>query len=385
MEKVASMKIMYITDTLALWGGIERVLSCKAYELAELYGYHVCFVTANQGNHPLLFHLAEGVHHVDLNIGFHRQYDYGIFKRIVFMYRMKRLFKNRLRKEIERFLPDVVVLITLKYASVVCKVVGDIPLIYESHSSFNSDVYDHASKLSLMNTSFNRSCLKQAGGIVALTEKDAKNWQSINSRCFVIPNIVQLNDTGTYSDCHSNHAIFVGRFTHQKDIDSLLLVWEIVNRRHPDWHLDMYGDGELRAYYKEKIDRMNINIHVHQPESSIFQRYIESSMLLLTSLYEPFGLVLPEAMSCGLPVVAFDCPYGPADIITDGVDGFLIKNRDVDAFADRVCQLIESEDLRCQMGKQGIVSSQRYRADRIMPMWNRLFQELAAHASSPKE
>jgi glycosyltransferase involved in cell wall biosynthesis len=108
-------------------------------------------------------------------------------------------------------------------------------------------------------------------------------------------------------------------------------------------------------------------------------------MLLLTSLYEPFGLVLPEAMSCGLPVVAFDCPYGPADIITDGVDGFLIKDRDIEAFADRVCQLIESEELRCQMGKQGVVSSQRYRADRIMPMWNRLFQELAAHASSPKE
>jgi glycosyltransferase involved in cell wall biosynthesis len=130
---------------------------------------------------------------------------------------------------------------------------------------------------------------------------------------------------------------------------------------------------------------MKINIHVHQPESSIFQRYIESSMLLLTSLYEPFGLVLPEAMSCGLPVVAFDCPYGPADIITDGVDGFLIKNRDVDAFADRVCQLIESEDLRRRMGKQGVVSSQRYRADRIMPMWDHLFQELTEHASSPKE
>lgn len=379
------MKIMYITDTLALWGGIERVLSCKANELAEHYGYHVRFVTTNQGHHPLLFHLAEGVSHVDLDIRFHRQYEYGIFKRIVFMHRMKRLFKIRLRNEIDQFEPDVVVLITLKYASIVRKVVRDIPLMVESHSSFNSDLYDHASLLSRMNTSYNRRCLKRASGIVALTEKDAKNWQAINPRCFVIPNIVQLNDTGIYSDCRSNHAIFVGRFTHQKDIDSLLAVWVIVNRKHPDWHLDLYGDGELKVYYQEKIDKMNINIHVHHPESSIFQRYIESSMLLLTSLYEPFGLVLPEAMSCGLPVVAFDCPYGPADIITDGVDGFLIKDRDIEAFADRVCQLIESEELRCQMGKQGVVSSQRYRADRIMPMWNRLFQELAAHASSPKE
>ena len=99
-------------------------------------------------------------------------------------------------------------------------------------------------------------------------------------------------------------------------------------------------------------------------------------MLLLTSLFEPFGLVLPEAMSCGLPVVSFDCPYGPADIITDGVDGFLIKNRDVQAFADRVCQLIEDKELRVRMGQAAIKSSQRYRADVIMPKWKELFERL---------
>ena len=98
----------------------------------------------------------------------------------------------------------------------------------------------------------------------------------------------------------------------------------------------------------------------------------------MTSLYEPFGLVLPEAMSCGLPVVAFDCPYGPADIITDGVDGFLVKNRDIDAFVDKVCLLIENKDLRRQMGQNGIASSQRYRADIIMPKWIKLFKQLTS-------
>ena len=99
-------------------------------------------------------------------------------------------------------------------------------------------------------------------------------------------------------------------------------------------------------------------------------------MLLLTSLYEPFGLVMPEAMSYGLPVVAFDCPYGPSDIITDGVDGFLIKDRSIEGFADRVCQLIEDEDLRRRMGAAGVQSSQRYSAENIMPMWKELFLSL---------
>ena len=97
---------------------------------------------------------------------------------------------------------------------------------------------------------------------------------------------------------------------------------------------------------------------------------------MLTSRFEPFGLVLPEAMSCGLPVVAYDCPYGPADIITDGKDGFLIKNRNVDEFAEKVCALIENRELRKVMGQAGILSSQRYDASFIMPKWKDFFEQL---------
>ena len=81
-------------------------------------------------------------------------------------------------------------------------------------------------------------------------------------------------------------------------------------------------------------------------------------------------------MSCGLPVVAFNCPYGPAEIITDGIDGFLVENRDSQQFALRICQLIESEVLRIKMGKEAIVSSQRYTAKNVMPQWCALFESL---------
>ena len=99
-------------------------------------------------------------------------------------------------------------------------------------------------------------------------------------------------------------------------------------------------------------------------------------MLLLTSIYEPFGLVMPEAMSYGLPVVAFDCPYGPSDIITDGVDGFLVKDRSIEDFANKVCRLIEDEDLRRRMGVAGAKSSLRYSAENIMPLWRNLFESI---------
>ena len=370
------MNIIYLTDTLALWGGIERVLSCKARELTERFGYHVRILTTNQGSHPLPFEFSDKVSYVDLGVNLHHQYRYKFFSRLLFMYRTKDLFRTRLQEQIDEFQADVVVLVMINYADVVGDVLKNIPWIFESHSSYISEQYENKGFLFRLNCYINKRCLRHASGVVALTKMDALNWQKVNPYTPVIPNIVHLNDTGEYSNCLSNHVIFVGRFFYQKRIDSLIQIWKLVHQRHPDWVLDIYGEGEMKDYYQNIIDDLDVNIVIHHPEATILQRYCESSMLLLTSVYEPFGLVMPEAMSCGLPVVAFDCPYGPADIITDGVDGFLVKNRDIQQFSDRVCRLIEDKELRMRMGQAAIKSAQRYQADIIMPKWKELFEKL---------
>lgn len=370
------MNIIYITDTLALWGGIERILSYKAKELNERFGYNVRILTTNQGSHPLPFDFSKGVSYVDLGINLHHQYNYSILKRLLFLYRTRKLFRIRLRKQVDDFHADIVILIMLNYADIIGSVLKNTPWIFESHSSYISENLEKKSVLFRLNCFINKQCLRKASGIVALTKEDSNNWRRVNSFSVVIPNIVQLNATGDYCDYNSRHIIFVGRFFYQKGIDALIEIWKIVFHRHPDWHLDMYGEGEMKEYYQKITDKLHINIHIHKPESTIFKRYCECSMLLLSSIYEPFGLVLPEAMSCGLPVVAFDCPYGPAEIISNGVDGFLVKNRDVNEFATRVCQLIEDKNLRIQMGQAAIKSSQRYRADNVMSKWKELLESL---------
>jgi glycosyltransferase involved in cell wall biosynthesis len=211
--------------------------------------------------------------------------------------------------------------------------------------------------------------------LVTLNQSDSDDWAKY-VKTKIISNIAHLNSTGLFSELKSNRVIFAGRYTYQKGIPDLFKIWEIVYERHPDWHLDLYGDGNIQEISCSEDERLQKNIHVHQPDSNIFERYLESSVFVLTSLYEPFGLVMPEAMSCGLPVVAFDCPSGPANIITDGLDGYLIKNRDIDEFAEKLCQLIESPQLRHEMGKAAIQSSQRYSTEQVMPQWIRLFQEL---------
>lgn len=361
-----------MTDAFAVWGGMERVLADKMNYLVGQYGYEVNLLTVNQGDHSFPFQLNDGIRHVDLQIQMHQQYNYHGIRRVLIRRNLNRLLKSRIDKVINEIQPDIILCVKFDFVGVINCVKGNIPLIVESHTLYKAELIDGSGWLRRFHVFLFKRYIRKADAVVALTEGDAADWRKISSKVFVIPNVVHLNNCGQYSSCMEKSVVFVGRFTEQKDFSSLLQIWQKVHQIHPDWKLDIYGDGEL----KKQVSTTKSAIIVHQPTRNLMEEYEKHSILILTSLYEPFGLVLPEAMSCGLPVVAFDCPYGPADIITDGVDGFLVGNRSIETFAQRVCQLIESDDLRRQMGQAGMLSSQRYQVERIMPLWKELFENL---------
>lgn len=373
------MKIVYLNDALAIWGGLERILVEKVNELAERYDYEMFLLTANQGDHPIPFPLRPQVTHIDLKIQFHKQYEYHGIRRLLKKIELNRLFVKRFRERINEINPDVIVCVRSDFAGVVSKVKGSIPFVFESHTSRFAQRFIQADWFSQAKAELNNYSVRSAQRVVTLTEGDAKDWKGINPHVQVIPNIVHFNSSGHYCNYDAKSVIFVGRFSTQKDITSLLNIWKLIHSCHPEWQLQIYGGfGEEQEKLLPIIQEMNANIIVHQPTRDIFDKYLKSSILLLTSMFEPFGLVIPEAMSCGLPVVAFDCPYGPADIITDGKDGFLVKNRDISEFADKVCLLMERPELRKTMGQAGIQSSRRYNASLIMPMWKGLFEQLVS-------
>ena len=372
------MRLIYVTDAFAVWGGMERVLADKMNILVGQYGWEVILLTTNQGKHPLTYELHTKIRHIDLDIRMHQQYKYHGIQKVLKRWNLKKKLKEGLKKTLVGIKPDVIVCVKLDFVPVLVDLKGDIPLIVESHTLCHSEKMDEVGMLRRLYIGSLKRSIRKADAVVALTEGDANDWKAYNDNVHVIQNIVTLNESGFYTSCKQKSVIYVGRFSKQKDIDSLLRIWEIIHQQYPDWQLDIYGEGELKDNYLSIIQKMNANINVFQPTANIMEVYREHSILLLTSLYEPFGLVLPEAMSCGLPVVAFDCPYGPADIITDGVDGYLIEDRDVELFAQRVGQLISDYDLRVQMGKAGIASSKRYQASCIIPQWIQLFEQLTS-------
>ena len=372
------MKIVYVTDALAILGGIERVLVDKVNMLTEQLRYDIFVITVNQGDHPIPFPLYPRVVHQDLGLHFHQQYRFHGLRRMMKIMELNRLFKKQLHEQFLQIQPDVIVCIRIELLRAILSVKGGIPLVFESHGMRHAGRFAHANWFERLKAAYYNRVVRHIQQIVALTEGDARDWHKANSRVSIIPNVVHLNPLGRCCIHQAKSVIFVGRFHTQKDIPSLLTIWQMVYQRHPNWQLQMYGDyGDEQAALLSKISHVNTNIVVHEPTSDIFNCYLESSVLVLTSLYEPFGLVLPEAMSCGLPVVAFDCPYGPADIITDGQDGFLIRHRDMNDFAEKVCLLIENEALRQRMGQAAVISSQRYQPSLIMPQWKKLFESLS--------
>lgn len=367
------MRLLYVTDALAVHGGIERVLIDKANWLSE-HGFEVFILTANQGDHSYVYPLQSAVSCYDLQIQFHQQYNYSGIKKLLIGKRLHHLFRDRLANKIKEFNPDVIICLRLDYLRDLLEVKGFVPLVFESHSSRLASCFEGDSLLCRLHVLYLQLAVRKADMVVALTKGDAEEWRKLTSKVCVIPNVVHLNEGDSFSDCTSKSAIFVGRFSRQKDVGSLLRIWSLVHQSHPDWCLHIYGGyGEEQETIFANIRQMNAGIQIHEPTSDIIEKYKQNSILLLTSRYEPFGLVIPEAMSCGLPVVAFDCPYGPAELITDGVDGYLIKNRNIDVFAERICQLIQSEPLRQNMGKRAIESSQCYQRNEIMQKWMNLF------------
>lgn len=359
------MRIVYLYSSIAITGGVERVLVDKMNYLVNHNDNDVYMITSDQGQHPVPYQLDERVHLLDLHIRFHSQYQFRDWRRLQEGRRLTRLYHQRLQEKLKEISPDMIVCTTSQDVQGLLHIRGNIPLVVECHVNFtHSDSW-----LQRARTIYNNYWIGKADAVVALTQGDAKKWWHVSRNVHVIPNIVHLNDTNRFSDCVNKRAVFVGRLVEQKGLSDLVKIWRIINSRYPDWQLDVFGNGEMESI-------PDIKLFIHPPTLNIMEEYLNSSMLLMTSVYEPFGLVLPEAMSCGLPVVAFDCPYGPADIISHESDGFLVSDRDVNRYANYVCQLIESPGLRQTMGASGVKSSQRYQADKIMPQWKDLFEHL---------
>ena len=178
-------------------------------------------------------------------------------------------------------------------------------------------------------------------------------------------------------DYEVKRVISAGRYMSEKGFDMLLEAWHLLPQQFSDWHLYIFGNGD-RSVYIKIVDKYNMGgtVHLMSATNDIAQEFSKSSLYVMSSRYEGFGLVLAEAMSCGLPCVSFDCPYGPREIIKDGEDGLLAINQDVEDLSHKMARLMSDDKLRQAMGEQAIRNIARYEPRVIMNQWINLFETL---------
>lgn len=196
----------------------------------------------------------------------------------------------------------------------------------------------------------------------------------------VIPNAA-IPLSSEHSDCLSRRVIAVGRLDYQKGFDRLIKAWRLVmDKGLTDWHLDIFGQGEWKDYLNNIIHENNLGncVTVNAPVSDIAAQYTSSSLLAMSSNYEGFPMVMIEAMSCGLPVVTFDYKCGPRDIITPEVNGLIVPNGDIQAFADALVRVMTHTEMRRDMGRAALAVTERYSLETVMKSWNNLFEKLHA-------
>lgn len=363
------MKILYIVPNINNEGGVARVLSVKVNFLIENFDYQVHILTQNGGNNPLFFSFNK-------NVFFHDM----ILKANKIKFFLN--YKYELKKYCNEIEPDVIVVSDNGFKGYFVPLLLNvkIPLVFECHGSKFLEIAERRSSfLSNMKIKFLLFCKKIAASkftrFVVLSKESSKEWKLKNSIVVSNPLVLKIN---IKAKLESKKVIAIARHSYEKGLDRLLVIWQKVSLKYPDWILEIYGSENKEVALKELASTLKItdSVHFYEPIINIEEIYQEASILVMTSRTEGFGMVLIEAMSFGLPVIAYDCPVGPDSVITNNVDGYLIENGNVEEFVKKLSTLMGNYNLRKQLGQNGQESVLRFDIDTIMNQWKSLFEEL---------
>ncbi|SCJ31546.1 CDP-glycerol glycerophosphotransferase family protein [uncultured Clostridium sp.] len=240
------------------------------------------------------------------------------------------------------------------------KVIGQEHLNFNIHTEYlQKQIKKYYSKLDL---------------IMTLTDADTIGYTQELPKCknkiVKIPNAIPRLEI-TRDENKNNQIIAAGRLVPQKGFDLLIKSAPKIIEKHPDWTIKIFGKGRDNQYLKNLIIENNVekNVFLMGPSKTIEREMQKSKIYALSSRYEGFGMVIVEAMKMEIPVVSFDCPEGPGEIITHNNDGILVENGNIDEFANQINRLIEDEELRDKLVRNAKQNVKRYNSANIITYW----------------
>lgn len=380
----APLKLVYVTPALYMAGGVERVLTLKANYFAEHFGYDITIILTEGKDKPLFYPLSDKIKVINLGINFEELWHCSFIKKVFVYLKKQRQYKKLLTAELMRIHPDITISLLRREINFIneihdgSKKIGELHVNRANYRNFKTEDSNWLKNLFARFWSHGLvSHLKKLDKLVVLTEKDREAWVELDN-VVSIPNPLSFIPSSV-SRMTGKRVICVARYSHEKGIDLLLKAWKEVESQIDDWRLDIFGEGE-RSPYEQLIDNLGIdraNCALNGRTTDVEKEYCNSSVFVLSSRFEGFGMVIVEAMACGLPVVAFDCPWGPQAIISDGEDGLLVENGNPSALAQNLIALIKDDGKRKVMSEAALRNVQRFQIEHIAQQWKKLFVEIS--------
>ena len=378
-----TLKIVYITPSIHTADGAARVLTMKANYFAEHFGYDITILLTEGKGLPFFYHVSEKINIINYDLNFEQLWNCPFWKKF-FIYIPKQIRYRRLvRKDLMRIRPDITISLLRREINFLnnikdgSKKIGEIHVHRDNYRNFKDEksnfVMNFFAKFwsrQLLNN------LKKLDRFVVLTDKDRESWVELDN-VVTIPNPSPFMPSAV-SPLTEKRVIAVARYSHEKGIDLLLRAWSLVEKRTEEWRLEVFGDGDTTAF-NALIDKLGIDrsrCRLNGRTSDIEQEYLKSSIAVCSSRFEGFGMIIIEAMACGLAVASFDCPWGPQSIIKDGEDGLLVENGKIDKLADAIVTLSNDKDKREAIAKNAVQSVKRFQMDMIADQWKKLFKSV---------
>ncbi len=379
----APLKLVYLTPALYMAGGVERVLTLKANYFAEHFGYDVTIVLTEGKGKPLFYPLSDKIKIINLDIYFEELWTCSFVKKIIVYLKKQRQYKRKLSAILMDIRPDITISLLRREINFINDIpdgsrkIGEIHINRANYRNFKSDNENCLKRLFAKYWSHSLlGHLRKLDSLVVLTDKDREAWTELNN-VVTIPNPLPFTPTKSSLQTEKR-VIAIARYSYEKGIDLLLQAWAEVERQCEDWRLDVFGDGDTSSY-EHLIDNLGIDRNrcgLNARTNDVEREYCNSSIFALSSRFEGFGMVMIEAMACGLPVVAFNCPWGPQEIVNNGEDGILVDNGSPSSLANGLLQLINDVNTRKAMSEAAERNVLRFKIDYIAQKWQQLFEQV---------
>jgi glycosyltransferase involved in cell wall biosynthesis len=379
------MKIIYCISGTYNSGGMERVLANKANYLSRK-GYEIAVVTTDQRGQQSFFSMDERITHYDLGINYETNNGKSFINKLL-NYPIKQWkHRQKLTKLLSELKADIVISMFCNDASFLWKIKDGSRKILEIHFSRYKRLQQGRTGIWGITDKFRNwldaRTVKRYERFIVLTHEDAEYWGKLPN-ITVIPNALSFVPEQS-ATLINKKVIAIGRYNYQKGFNFLIDAWALIRSQQPEWTLEIIGEGELGGLLQAQINKLELRdcVRLKPSTKQIEEEYAQASILAMSSRYEGLPMVLLEAQAMALPAVSFACKCGPKDIITDGDNGFLVPEGDVNALAGKILCLMDDEELRKRMGAAAKENSKRFSEEVVMEQWEDLFKEVLKEKDS---